>query len=231
MWEVSLGIRHTGCPISDTSAATPGVIAQHLSKVERDGQASKRLLYLYGDGGAIDEFAATFRDREAVETFEPMAVMDGGALAYYTTVIRYDGDNPSILGLVTEQGCHHHPTVTIHRGIERWILYTATKATIQELIDDVERHGNAIETYRSVEITESVSVLDGVTTLLTKLTERQRTVYETALRLGYYDHESGTTMEDIAAALDIHPTTAWEHLTKVENAVLQGIGERFFSHG
>jgi len=51
------------------------------------------------------------------------------------------------------------------------------------------------------------------------LTERQQTVLETALELGYYTDPREATHTDIAAALDCSPSTVGEHLRKIEARV------------
>ncbi|PSP26909.1 hypothetical protein BRC65_08945 [Halobacteriales archaeon QH_2_65_14] len=51
------------------------------------------------------------------------------------------------------------------------------------------------------------------------LTDRQREVLETALRLGYYENPREATLEDVAAELDITRTTVGQHIRAVESKV------------
>jgi len=51
------------------------------------------------------------------------------------------------------------------------------------------------------------------------LTDRQREVLEAAVDVGYYDAPRAATLEDVADAVDIAPTTVGEHLQKVESRV------------
>jgi predicted DNA binding protein len=51
------------------------------------------------------------------------------------------------------------------------------------------------------------------------LTDRQQEVLETALRLGYYETPRETTLEEIAAELDIDHGTAGKHIRRIESKV------------
>lgn len=54
-----------------------------------------------------------------------------------------------------------------------------------------------------------------------QLTDRQRTVVSTAIEYGYYDSPRDCTVADVAAALEIAPGTAAEHLRKAESTVMR----------
>lgn len=55
--------------------------------------------------------------------------------------------------------------------------------------------------------------------ILTRLTDRQREVLDTAVDLGYYEIPREATLADIADVLGIKPTTAGKHLRRVESRV------------
>lgn len=52
------------------------------------------------------------------------------------------------------------------------------------------------------------------------LTDRQRTVLDAAVEVGYFETPRRATIEDVAAAADCAPSTASEHLRKIEARVL-----------
>lgn len=230
MWEVTLGVRHNGCPVSDTSAAHPDVHLQNLSKVRCEKGPSKRLLRLQGDPDSVAAFIDEFRGREEVESLESVSRTADGSEHYVSTEVRFVSDNPSINSLVTRQRCHNYPTVNVRRGIEHWILYTESKGVVADLMEDLEEHGNETNLIRSVDIARSNSGMDGFSTLFMQLTDRQRVTFETALREGYYEEGIEVTVEDIAETLDVHSTTAWEHLSKAENQILRSIGNRLIGY-
>jgi hypothetical protein len=127
-------------------------------------------------------------------------------------------------------GCYQHSSVSIKEGIETWKLYTEDKSAVHALIADIEDRGNDVTLYRSKdlgEIDDATSLDFG--SLATRLTARQQTIFETALKLGYYDDDSDVTTEMIGEELDLHQSTVWEHLSKAENALLTEIGGQLFS--
>ena len=60
----------------------------------------------------------------------------------------------------------------------------------------------------------------GLNSLRSVLTERQREVLDAAVQAGYYSNPRTGTAEDVAALLDCAPSTASEHLRKIEAKVL-----------
>lgn len=231
MWEVLLGIRHHGCPVSDTSAHNPDVVLQNLSKGQSPDGGAKRLFSLRGPVDSIETFAEEFREHEGVTRFERISAQNDG-VAYFTSELEYDSDNPSVLELMYRNGCYQHTTVNVSEGVETWKLYTEDRGNVHDLIADVESRDNDVTLYRSKDLGE----IDGARSLdfeslATRLTPRQQTVFETALSLGYYEDRTDVTTEEIGEELDLHQSTVWEHLNKAENALLSEIGRELFGSG
>ena len=84
----------------------------------------------------------------------------------------------------------------------------------RQLPPDIQRH---ITIDR---VTETMPSLGGERSLLT---ERQREVLDTATELGYYSVPRRVTSEDVAEAVGCAPSTASEHLRKIEARVLSGL--------
>ncbi|MFB6221947.1 MAG: helix-turn-helix domain-containing protein [Halolamina sp.] len=224
-----LGIRHTGCPVTETSAEFPTVNQHHFSRVEQEDGNSRRLFRAQADPEVIDEFLAAFRDHDVVRMLERVSGSEKEGTVYCSVETHYHPNNPSVLQLIEENNCYYHPTVTVQKGVEYWVLYTEQKATVNDIIAELERHDNVLEMYQTVDLSRSSFRMHGLMTLHARLTESQRQAMEAALELGYYEDGTDATMEDIGAALDLHETTAWEHLKKAENAILSEVGERLFS--
>jgi predicted DNA binding protein len=53
-----------------------------------------------------------------------------------------------------------------------------------------------------------------------QLTDRQREVLATAYEMGYFDYPKGANAEEVAAALDISPSTLAEHLAAAQQKIL-----------
>lgn len=56
---------------------------------------------------------------------------------------------------------------------------------------------------------------------LSDLTDRQREVLETAYEMGYFEVPRATATEDVAAELDLDPSTVVEHLQRAERNLLK----------
>lgn len=56
-----------------------------------------------------------------------------------------------------------------------------------------------------------------------KLTDRQWEVLNTAYRMGYFAHPKGANKGDVAAALDIAPSTMSEHLAAAQTKILDSL--------
>ena len=229
MWECLLGIRHAGCPISDTSFSFPGISIQNVSRADIPGSRGRRLLYLRGNIDEIDDFAAAYRRHDGVVSLERVSD-DGSGEAYFAAEVEYGGSNPSILSVLNSKGVFYHGSVMVQEGIEHWLVYSEEKSAIQELKAELESYENTVNVYRMVDLSELGHIGDiQFGNLLTQLTDQQRITFRTALELGYYDGESETTVSDIASELDLHETTTWEHLNKAENAILTDVGSSLFS--
>ncbi len=227
MWETLLAIRHYGCPVSDVCALHPDVQLQNISRSEIHGRTSKRILCAQGDPTTLDSFAETFRDREEVHRFETLGG-SGGKTRYFSVSMEYDSTNPSIARLIEEHGCFQHNTVPVRKGIEQWTIYSRRKSVVRAVADAVESLDNDVDIRRSKDCTEFAPNNPlKFASLRKELTQRQIHAFRTALELGYY-RSGDISMEDLGHAMDLHPSTAWEHLKKAENVLLTEIGLRLF---
>lgn len=228
MLEASLGVRHTGCPMSDTSSRFPNVSIQNVAGVDSPGEYGRRLIYLRGDSDDIDGFTAACRNHERVSEFR-QASERSDTEVYFTFTMRNRDTNPSILNILTSKGVFNHGATSVRDGIEHWLVYSEERATVAELIEEIESHDNEVTLFGIVnlrETTDMTNVEAGIP--LSQLTDRQRTTFQVALDLDYYESDGDTTVSDIAAELGLHETTAWEHLNKAENAILTEVGRRYF---
>lgn len=237
MREILLSVRHYGCPMSDTSAIHPGVHVQNMSKGRLSDGVAKRLLCLRGEPEAIAAFTSEFRSHSSVERFERVAGDADSSIGYFSSEIKFDDENPSILSRIHNKGCFQHNSVSVKRGKEHWKIYTEDTQTVHELVNELESLGNDVALYQNTDLEslEKTQFFD-FAKILSDLTPRQQAAFETALSLGYYSSDTDITTEEIAEELDVIQSTAWEHLKKAENKILTAVGEQLFaeepmSHG
>lgn len=74
-----------------------------------------------------------------------------------------------------------------------------------------------------IEIERTGPYTPGPRHVVSRLTERQREVLQTAVDLGYYREPRGATHDEIAAATGVSETTVGEHLRKIEATVFSSL--------
>lgn len=72
-----------------------------------------------------------------------------------------------------------------------------------------------------VELIETGEYIPETNDIYESFTERQRTILDIAVRMGYYECPREATQSDIAAELDLSPGTVGEHLRKIEAQTFQ----------
>jgi predicted DNA binding protein len=226
MWEVTIGVRHTGCPISDTSANHPNVHLQNLAHAQHSElNGARRLLSLRGSSTGVEDFVSELDSHNRSQVIDNVG--QSGSISYITVHIEYSEDNPSIRELVSLNQCYQRNVVAVRSGIEHWVVYVDYLEKAPKLVENTEEYDNIVNKYRTTQLsTEGGFAPLEQSIVLAELTSRQRTVYETALDSGYYSEDVNITLDEIADSLDIHQTTAWEHLKKAENKILTGLGTR-----
>lgn len=229
MWECLVGVRHRGCPISDTSDSLQSISIQNVSKADIPGSFGRRLLYVRGDRDDVERFEDICGSHERVVDLQVVSKNEGTE-GYYAVEIEYDNGNPSILSLIHERGMFHHGSIGVQRGVEQWLVYSSQKEAIQELTAEIKSHDNEVTIYRVVDLGELghiSNIEQGF--ILSELTNQQQKTFQMAFEMGYYEADNDIIVSDIADALDRHETTTWEHLSKAENAILTNVGDELFA--
>lgn len=226
MREVTLRIRHRGGPESEVSARHPEVTMRSVSSMTGRGSERKRIVELRGPTADIESFIREFRAADDVVEAEPLSPVTG-THAYVAVVVDTEGWE-GIRERLAEMGIHYRTGTTIVGGIERWTVYIEPDDDLSAVIRELERGGNDVELARNVELASierppglpASGILDG-------LTSRQREVLATAIAVGYYDHEGGVGVEDVADEIGLGSTTVWEHLSRAESTVMNALFDRF----
>jgi len=224
MREVTLRIRHHGEPESDVSADHPDVTIESVSSMTGSAAERKRIIGMTGPAEEIASFLKDFERSDAVLEVDRLTPLSVPRVLVAITFDSYRWD--SIAQRLTDMGIHFRTGTTITAGWERWTLYLDNSDDLSDIIASLERAGNETDLVRDVSLGE----LDGseqlqLSRVLNELTDRQREVLATAIGLGYYRPKRETTIEEIADAVGIAPTTAWEHLIRAEAKVMTELGK------
>ncbi len=224
MREVTLKIKHNGQPECEVSERYPEVTMRSVSSMTGRRTERKRIIEVSGDPDEVAAFIDDFRESEPVIAAEAVTPLGESTVFVALTVDAEQWD--SIAEQFAELGVHYRMGTIITGGWERWTLYLDDDDDLPAIIAAVEDRGNDVTLVRQVEMDqmEPSSRFETVGALH-DLTDRQRQTLGTAIRLGYYGHEKRAGIEDIANALGIGTTTAWEHLARAEGKVMADLGD------
>lgn len=102
------------------------------------------------------------------------------------------------------------PVLTDHGAT---LSFVGSRDAISNTVSEYETAGVSLTLQRLGAFESSERPID-------ELTDRQREVIQTAYEKGYYDVPRAVTTEDIAADLDLDPSTVAEHLQRAERNLL-----------
>ncbi|XVH32485.1 helix-turn-helix domain-containing protein [Haloferacaceae archaeon DSL9] len=224
MREVILRIRHNGEPECEVSAEYPQVLIQSVSSMTGGAGERKLILELRGDTDQIAGFIERFGAAESVASATPLTPVSASRVYVDVTVDAAEWD--SISDRLTEMGVHYRSAPPISGGWERWTIYIQADDDLPGIIGALEAAGNDVTLVRNVELSEvePPRTLE-VTKFLDSLTHRQREVLEIAIEHGYYRQRKETSIEELADELGLATTTTWEHLSRAEEKVMNGIAD------
>lgn len=196
-------------PVYDLWANAPFIERSRALQWNATGETLGILHYVTGDA---DAFEAAVADIPEVLEYN---LERAGEDAFY--VYLRDATTHSlqeIFGSLTAGVLVIVPPIVYHE--DGWV-------SISLFGPDEELQAGVSEIPDIVEVSiETVSGLGSLAPAVdAEVTDRQREVVETALDLGYYEIPREASHEDVAAALDCAPSTAAEHLRKVEATVLE----------
>ena len=225
MREVTFRIRHRDGPECAASARYPDVTMRSVSSMTGSDADRRRIVELRGPTESIQGFLDAFREADAVRAAEPLSPVARDHL--YAAIDLDAGEWDGIGDRLSEMGVHYRMGTTISAGVERWTVYIRADDDLSGVVDALERGGNDVELARNVEL-EQIKRPPRLSSarFLEDLTPRQREVLATAVAIGYYDHEGGVGIEAVAEELGLASTTVWEHLSRAESTVMNGIVDR-----
>ncbi|MFB6139809.1 MAG: helix-turn-helix domain-containing protein [Halosimplex sp.] len=114
--------------------------------------------------------------------------------------------------------------VTASRGTLRLSFHATDVETVRAAVEELD------DAYGSVRIDRLARTGDGEADDLVlvdrgRLTDRQREVLETAMEMGYFRRPRAANATEVAAELDISPSTFAEHLASAQSKVLESLLE------
>lgn len=207
--ELELGIRNAVDPIFDDPIADASFEFVRTIPLE-----DAFLQYLAVEGMDDERFEREMDTFEGVDWVRRVGGDDDRTL--YET--RYC--DPSIVGTVAAAGGRVVDATIADEDLSL-VARVPNESAVDRIISAVS------ERFPDAEVRARRSLLDRQTpdelraTVFERLTDRQRTVLETAYVGGYFDRPRRSTGEDLAASLDVSPSTFYQHLRAGQRKVVE----------
>lgn len=221
---VDLAVRHPECWIIDVSSETDvGILGRGVYRTD-DRRANSHVTVFSDHHSPLDEAVEvarasghTFSVAEMTQDHEHEVPVTPGK-ARRELLVEHD-PTKQVSDSFMSRGFVYGAPVDIRDGVEHWTLLTHNdRHEIQTALDEVrDIEAAKIEL---IGISEVDSRAGAGTLPLSRLSRRQREVFQLARRRGYYSHPKAATAADLAAELDVTTSTVHEHLHKAEQKLL-----------
>jgi hypothetical protein len=189
-----------GCPVAAESAEVPGPLTDVTWTENADGTVTEQVRS--GDDADLPAFDPVFDyGSQTVHEFER------------------DASDPCICEAIQ---LSVGPVTDVHAadGDLHVTLHATDVSALRDLFEELR------EDFGSVSVEYLVHSVDGedgtelVPVDLRRLTDRQREVLETAHEMGYFEYPRDANASEVAAELDIQPSTFSEHLAAAQRKLM-----------
>jgi len=221
---VELAVRHPECWIIEVSSETDvGILGRGVYHTD-DYRANSHVTLFSDQQAALSEAVEvarasghTFSVAEMTHDHEHEVPVTPGK-PRRELLVEHD-PTKQVSDAFMSRGFVYGAPVDIRNGVEHWTLLTHNdRHGIQTALDDVrDLEAAKIE---FIGISEVDSRAGTGTLPLSRLSSRQREVFQLARRQGYYSHPKEATAADLAEELDVTTSTVHEHLHKAEQKLL-----------
>ena len=181
-----------------------------------EGGDGEFLVYGTATEDGVETLARLVEDRPGWETID----VDAGGDQRNFEVRMVD---PPILSTVASRGGYVHRSV-IEDGDLSLTIHLAPSVDVRGVIDAVTESFPNAEMQRRRQISrESEGGREFHRRLASDLTDRQRTVLDVAYHAGFFDWPREATGEEVAASIDVAPSTFHQHLRKAQRKVFDSV--------
>lgn len=195
-------------PVEEMISETDDLRRGHVHHINLLGDDTVTVLYeIEGDGDILREMIA---GRDEIISYDIIDVSEDEHHLY----VHVEQGEPvvALLSIVDDRRLMvDTPMEFVDGGVRATLI--GEQETLREALDDVPE-GVKVDVRRVGEYSPQDD------RVLSNLTERQREVLRVAARLGYYDVPRSATHDEVAEALGCAPSTASEHLRKIESKIV-----------
>jgi predicted DNA binding protein len=220
---VDLAVRHPECWLIELSADTGvGILGRGVYHTG-ERRANSHVTLVGDETTELDEAVETAR--ASAHTFSVAELSDQRASTHSipgnaTRELLVEHDpTKQVSDALTARGFVYGAPVDIREGVEHWTLLTHNgRHEIETALDDVrDLEAAKIEL---VGISEVEARPESGELPPSRLSPRQREVFQLARNMGYYAHPKAATASDLADELDVTTSTIHEHLHRAEQKLL-----------
>ena len=195
--------RPESCPVATASETADGSLREVSWTTQRDGTVTEQ--FTSSDEPGDDEFEEVF-DYGSQRVYEFDREEDDPCICEFIE----SAIGPVAESYATDGNLH----VTIHAGdVER----------LRELLGDLNQRFDGVRIEYLVQGREQAEESELIPVDMRRLTDRQREVLRTAHEMGYFEYPRGANASEVAAALDIEPSTFTEHLNAAQSKLLEDL--------
>lgn len=192
--------RPQGCPVAGASSES--------------GEPVRDVRWTEGEDGTVEQFETA----GAVDDTEAERVFDYGDRAVYE--FGRDGDSACFCDAV-ESRIGPVTDVVATDGTLRVTVHANDAGALRDVLRELSDSFGDVSLESLVRADAEGAGADVVPLDLSRLTDRQGEVLETAYEMGYFAYPRDSNATDVAAELGIDPSTFSEHLTVAQRKVFE----------
>lgn len=221
---VDLAVRHPECWIIELSSETDAAVLGRGVYHTGDRRANSHVTLVDDRASTLNEAVEVARASEHTFSVAELShdrdcsvpVEPGNARR--ELLVEHD-PTKQVSDAFTARGFVYGAPVDIRDGVEHWTLLTHNdRHAIETALDEIrDREAAKIEL---VGVSELQARPESGELPLSRLSPRQREVFQLARQSGYYAHPEAATASDLADELGVTTSTVHEHLHKAEQKLL-----------
>jgi len=189
-----------GCPVAEATDAVPGPVTDITW--DRD------------ESGTVTEQVTASDDLNEAGAFDP--VFDYGSRRVY----EFERESDGCICEVVQEEVGPVSDVHVEDGSLHLTLHLQDLSDLRERLEEFRERFGAVHIEYLIQGREDDEEEEVVPVDVRRLTDRQREVVETAYEMGYFEYPRESNATEVAAALDIRPSTFTEHLTAAQGKLL-----------
>lgn len=197
-------------PLNEALTAVPGMVLDVEQTMAEDPE--KPVLFVWAKGGDFEQFERALADEETIAEFEIMEQLTCERL--YRIQIASTSD-VGFYQFEVEVGTSRLDVSATHEGVDVRMRFSDQQA-LQEYFDRCREQGMDVSLRRLYQ-----HETDNPTDNHYGLSAKQRETLELAYREGFFQIPRGTSLADVAAALDISEQAASERIRRAMAALIR----------